>query len=854
MSRQSIPDRFEYQTSNYPDRVAVKSRKYTFTYDALNRYANRISRAILALRGTKTETVGLMLKNDAPMVAAILGVLKAGKIHVALDPTHPGARAAQILEDAQAGLLITDDENLTSARELAHGTRQVLNIDQIDSSLCEDNLGLSIASEAVAYIIYTSGSTGRPKGVMQNHRNALRRLERYTNNLHISNDDRLTLLSSCSTARALVDVHYALLNGAALYPFDLKEEGFPVFAAWLRQEEITILHTGASIFRYFLRSVGSGEKYPSLRLIWLDGEQLYKKDVELFKLHFSPTCVLVNSLGSTEAGTVRQFVIGKETRINGVVVPVGFPVNDVEVLLLDEAGHPVGFNSPGEITIKSDYLFSGYWRRTELTQQVLLPDPDGGKARIFRTGDMGRMTPDGCLECLGRKDFQVKIRGFRVEVAEVEAALLELGQVSRVAVVANENSVGERYLIAYVEVARTEKAFTAEELRLLLQQKLPEYMLPAQFVFLEALPVTPSGKADLRALPSSEKARSETAKTVLAPRDYIELELARTFTSLLGTRSIGVRDNFFDLGGHSLLAVRLVGEIEKQFGRSFPASITLEAPTIEKLANLVRQQESSTSSLVSLQPAGTKPPLFCVHGVSGDVFIFLDLVRCLGPEQPVYGLQAPTENGQPVRLSVQELAAHYVSKIRSVQPAGPYLLGGYSSGGIIAFEMAQQLLRDGHTVALLALFDTSYPRYWRFLPSHYSDHIWALRTSYHLRQLMWLEGREKLRYIRRVFRGRARIPIGGGLLKIVEYGSQALRHYQPLPYEGQLTLFRALQSQLKPNVERDLGWSRVAMGDMQIYDVPGDHITMFDSAAISSWAEKLKACIHKAVVSSYVGT
>ena len=866
---QSLCQRFECQVSKYPERIAVKTRDHAVSYDTLNRYANRIGSALLSVRGTAEETIGLLLEKNAGLAAACLGTLKAGRVYVALDRGHPRARLSKMLEDAQISLILTDSKNALVASELAGCGRELLNIEELDSGLSEANPGLAISPDQAAYIVYTSGSTGEPKGVIQTHRNVLHRTKRHTNGLKISADDRLTFFSSAGSGSATSDIYGALLNGAGLYPFNVKEEGFERLAAWVKQEEITIYHSTASLFRYFLGAAEGRQEYPSVRVIRLGTELVHKKDVELFKLHFSRDCVFVNALASNEAGVVRQFVITKEIPVNYSTVPVGFAVDDMEVLLLDDAGEPVSAGSTGEITIRSRYITPGYWRKPELTSRVLFPDPAGGDKRIFRTGDMGRMTPDGCLEYLGRRDLQVKIRGYTVEVGEVEAALLDLEQVKEAAVIAGKSNAGENQLVAYIVASQSEQALTSEKLRVFLRHRLPEYMLPTRFVFLESLPLKPNGKVNPEALLESTESSSELPKAFVAPRDGIELRLAQIWEKVLQVHPAAVGDDFFELGGHSLTATQMFLEVEKSFGRKLSATTIFETPTIEKLANILRLDGCATpSQALLLQAGGAQKPFFCVPAPNGTVFTYLELARSLGAERPVYGLQLPAEDAKThipqAFRSTEEMASDYVRQLHSVQPSGPYLLGGHSAGGLVAFEMAQQLRAAGEDVELLALFDSLYPGYLQWMPSRYGMHAWAQKVSYHLRRVMGLKFRDQPVHVwricvdlknaakRKMWRLAVRVLRNPG---IAEQAAKSRgtrmgwrsRDYAPRPYSGRVTLFKARDlGPARPYLESDLSWTKVAKGGIDIYEIPGDHVTMLAKPQVESLAGRLNACLKKA--------
>jgi amino acid adenylation domain-containing protein len=875
----SIPDRFEQQARQYPDRIAVWGRKHTFTYDALNRYANRIARTILARQGERAEPIGLFFEKDGPMMAALLGCLKAGKIYVALDPAQPGARASKILEDAQASLIVSDDENLAAARELARGTRELLAIGEIDSNVSEENIANSIAPSTLAYIIYTSGSTGEPKGVVQNHRNVLHNIRKHTNALHISADDRLTLLASCSTAQAATDIYSALLNGAALYPFGIKEEGLVRLADWLREAEISIYHSSASIFRYFLEAQDRDEAYPKLRLIKLGSEQVFKADVDGYKKRFSPHCILVNALSSSEAGTLRQILIDKHTAIHQSIVPVGFPVDDMEILLLNDAGQTVGPDSPGEIVIKSPYLVPGYWRRPDLTAEAFSPDPLGGSARLFRTGDMGRMAVDGCLEYLGRKDLQVKIRGFRVEVAEVEAALLALSSLRQAAVIVRQDQRGEKSLWAYIVPA---ESFTPSIawLRRSLGEKLPEHMVPSEFVLLETMPLTPSGKLDRSALPLAAPLPAARDSTYVEPQSPLEWQIVHIWEELLGVRPIGVQDDFFALGGHSLLAVRMIDRIEEVCGTKLPLTTLFARATVEHLANSVlgANRERFESPLVAVQAEGSAQPFFLLHGdFNGGGFYCRRLARHLGKNQPLYALLPHGLDGQAIPTSIEAMAADRLSTLLQFRPKGPYLLGGYCNGGLVALEMAQQMRARGLRVDLLVVIDASALnvrfRSIRGLVS-FAGTVLGLDRD---RQMKWFkklrnfsirlgelspQGRHaQLSFVASKIVGRARrafAPTRGKpparthsapesiLDKRYQEYQAVLEGYVPSRYKEHVVFLRTDSMQSRAPADPTVGWGKVT-ADLQIHSLAGGHHTCL-TEHVGTLAEHLSSCLPRASV------
>ncbi|MBR8840738.1 MAG: amino acid adenylation domain-containing protein, partial [Stigonema ocellatum SAG 48.90 = DSM 106950] len=925
---QSIPVRFDQQVRKYPYNIAVHTKNYHWTYSELNQQANGVAQAIRKQCTSGEERIALLFEHDAPMVAGILGVLKVGKTYIPLDPNYPSERVVYILEDSQTSAVLTNNKNLDRAQELTRGTIPLINIDDISfTSSCErteegeqeispngfascfnalnpfgssswgkpprsDCLSNALVSpDTVAYILYTSGSTGQPKGVIQNHRNVLHFIRNYTNNLHINDQDRLTLLSSYSFDAAIMDIFAAILNGATLYPINIKEEGFTHLSQWLQQQKITLYHSTPTLYRHFVSTLSGDEKFPQIRLVVLGGEEVVKTDVDLYKEHFSNECLFVNGLGPTESTVTLQYFMNKQTEISRNTVPVGYPVDETEIFLLNEAGEKTDIY--GEIAIRSPYIALGYWHKPNLTQAVFLPDTECGSRRIYRTGDLGRLKPDGSIEFLGRKDFQVKIRGFRIELGEIEAALTQHPSVRETVVMATEDVRGDKHLVAYVVPTQT---LTTDELRHILKQKLPEYMIPSSFVFLDSLPLTPSGKVNRSALKVPDLSTQEPEVTFVAPRDELEQALTQIWSQVLGVQSIGVRDNFFALGGHSLLAVKLFWQIEKKLGKNLPLATLFQWGTVEAQANILRQPENlapvteatigiqleqsdarsldensssplpifktaSWSSLVPIQPNGSKPPFFCIHAVEGNVLSYYDLARHMDADQPFYGLQAQGLDGQQAPLTrMEDIASHYIKEIKTIQPKGPYFIGGHCFGGGVAYEMAQQLHRQGEKVALLVMLDAAAPSgterlpFRKRVPLHLKNllqqgptYIWQKAKSW----LPWLQYMLKHRLVKissnfyQALEGS--VPYDIRRLRIREAHEQASAKYVLQVYPGRVTVL-GVEDQLRIHgegyiIDPNFGWSNLAAGGLEIHYVSGDHVSMFTEPHVKVLAEKLQSCL-----------
>lgn len=869
---QSIPYWFERQVEKFPDQLAVKSRDHELTYRALNQAANRVARAVLARRGQKEEAVALLLENEVSMITAALGVLKAGKFYFPLNPTYPRPRLSYMLSDSQAGLVVSASSNQALARELCDNS---LNIEELDPGVSEKDVGLLISPGAIARLTYTSGSSGRAKGVVHSHRNMIHHGTTYASALQLTAKDRHAQLISLSFGAAWKEVFGSLLVGATLLSFDLKEQGLAQLANWMVRERITVYSSMVTAFRQFLGTLTRRDQCPTLRLIHVGGDPLYSKDVELFRRLFSSNCVLINAIGSTETGPLCHYPIHQGTAVDGVV-PVGYPLDGVRIQLLDDSGKPIGGNQVGEIVVKSRYLALGYWRKPDLTQTVFQTDPEGGDERVYYTGDLGRMRSDGCLEHLGRNDDQVKIRGHRIEISEIETVLLDHPSVKEIAVVAREDRDAEKRLIAYIVPGHT--TATTSELRSCLTSRLPDYMVPSAFVTLDALPVTPSGKVDRRALPEPVEIPRRAAGSLVSPRDALELKLVRIWETVFGVQPIGLREDFFELGGDSLLALRMFLELQQSFGPQLPVDTLLHAPTVEQLAEVLRRKDlpGDWSSLVVMQGGGSRPPLFLVHTFGGNLLDYRELVRLLGPEQPVYGLQPKRwTNGEDVPHSqLEDMAAHYVKAMRAVQPTGPYYLGGFCVAGVVALEMARKLEDQGERVALLAVFDAAAP-----LGADHRTPLWHLLVAIgFFRNLpSWMRNNLPHRYghfLRRIairVRGEARVAwrrliwrqppshartLGDFLgdlshipekpRRMMEVRYRALHSYQPKPYPGRITLFRAQALPLLRAHDPQLGWGKLAARGVEVKVIADSNHLLLREPHVEKLAIELRASLAEA--------
>jgi len=846
----SIHRCFENQVVRRPDSIAIKDASGGMTYRDLNKAANHVAHVLQSLSIGPSRPVALLFGHKTAMVVAMLGVLKAGGFYVPLDPSFPQKRVRAILEDAQAVVILTDTEQLLTAQACKNGESIIVNLDEIAPEVEDTDLRLQVTPEAPACLLYTSGSTGEPKGVLLDQRAVLHRVMLYTNDYHICEDDRLSLLQLYVYSASVREIYGALLNGAELFIYDLKKLGLPHLAEWLSSEGITVFYCVPTVFRAFIEAL-EHELFDDIRLVRLGGEPVLPGDVEGYRRHFGPDCILANALASTEAGTFCQYFMNHESRIVGDAVPVGYPVQGKDILLLDDNGNPVEDGAIGEIVVSSKYLGPGYWMEDKIAANAL-----PAAMRVFHTMDLGFRLPDGRISLVGRKDWTVKIRGQRINIIEIEEQLARIENIKQAVVVSHTNPKGNADLVTYIQ-PHVRPGPSIELIRRTLGAFLPGYMIPSMFIFMDSLPLTPGGKIDRQALPDPVSHPKKEVAELVTARTSVEKTLHDIWKDILELDQFGVDDSFFDLGGDSLQVVELMMLIEKEFGQRLPVSALIQHDTIADLAELLNGGEDLrlTKALVTLQPLGKKPPLFIAPGLGTGLLYFHDLVIGMGLDRPVIGLQGDNriniEGTAPVD-SIAMKAEIYVKEIRASFPHGPYHLAGHSSGGFMAMEIGRQLIGLGEDVPFLALLDTLPPGYNQkaSLPRRLLIHWEHLQESESLAEILdYLLDRLKRMSLRLIKSRPARWLIEHFSITIHDEETAArlaIAWYNPPPYPGDVVLFKVSQRPAYITWDPMSAWKDYIQGNLQVREAPGNHMNILKEPHVRELVRQLQEYLERA--------
>ena len=815
-SEKTLPELFESQVERTPDAIALVFGENRLTYRELNARASRLARQLRNSGVGPDVLVGICAERSLELVVGLLGILKAGGAYVPFDPDFPPARLNFMMEDTHAPVVLTQRHLMDKLP--VSGKIHLLDSDG-GPAVPEDEINPppSAGPDNLAYMIYTSGSTGRPKGAMIPHRGIVNRLHWMQEEYRLDSGDAVLQKTPFSFDVSVWEFFWPLLTGARLVLAEPGKHGDARYLAGLIEtEKITTLHFVPSMLNLFLDSAPL-EKCRSVQRAIASGEALSPDLAERFHARWG--CELHNLYGPTEASVD---VTSHQCRKDEERIPIGRPIANTQIYILDDRGAPVPIGVAGELHIGGIGLARGYWNRPELTAEKFIPNPfdSTGSSRLYRTGDLARFLRTGEIEYLGRIDHQVKIRGFRIELGEIEAALAAHPGIAESVVTAWDDPVRGKRLIAYLLAASGPKPDPGN-LRTFLGETLAEYMIPSAFVWLDSLPRTPSGKIDRRALPAPSSDRPELRKEYIAPRDPTEVKLVGIWEKVLGMRPIGVADDYFELGADSLITARAFAQIEKEFGQRIPPTVLFRAPTAEKLAALLKAGADlrERSCLVPIRAEGVKPPLFCIHGGAGTILFFYNMAKHLADDRPVYALQARGLYGDaPPDTQVSQMADRYLAEIRSVQKTGPYYLAGYCFGGIVAFEIAQRLRRENEEVAFLASLNGPSPRY--INGPGKGGFIGSKRPLTRLKEFarsLWFKS-IRWRASRAIAHNQ---PLPESLREpyfmIGTY--RAERMYQPETYPGRMVLFYARGLYYDPLQ----GWDRLVTGGIDFHEIPGDH-------------------------------
>lgn len=806
---QCVHSLIEAQALKTPEKTAVQFNEQYLTYKELNARANQLARYLIQLGVGSEVLVGINVERSLEMVVALLATLKAGGAYVPLDPAYNSERLAHMLKDAQISVLLTQQKLVSQIPQPVNAQVVCLDDHWRNISLhSSENLTQPVTGKDLAYIIYTSGSTGKPKGVMIPHSCLSSFTQTIISEFEITPKDRVLQFASINFDAAVEEIYPCLCAGGTLV---LRSNAILLNAQDFMQSchslQLTVLDLPTAYWHQLAAELkDSNINLPSaLRLVIIGGERALPELVRYWQEYVNKSSngdrlQLINTYGPTETTVSATFYRVPTTHSSQV--PIGRPLPGVTAYILDENLQPVAVGVEGEIYIGGSNVGRGYLHNPELTASKFIPDPFGNsEARLYKTGDLARPQADGNIEYVGRIDHQVKIRGFRIELGEIETTLIQYSSVREVVVVAAVYGIFDKRLVAYI-VPQPSQALTLRELRDFLSSKLPEYMVPSSFVILDALPLTPNNKIDIRALPSPDKSNLNLDEEFVDSRNEIEKKLITIWEKLLGVQPIGIQDNFFSLGGNSLLATSLVTEVKKEFRKTLNPAILFEAPTIEQFSSILIQEQTPASSTIKIHTSGIKTPLFII----GNSFLYQHLLNNLNTDQPVYIIEESLGKAP-------EMAKRCIQAIREIQPNGAYKLLGHSYEGLVAYEIAQQLLADNQTIDLLGLIDTATPE----LEIKVDKISLLQKINQRIRINARNSAKENLSFIKERLKHR----LSESIKPLMPLIDQLTNEYIPQPYPGQLTIFSATYEPYGLE-DSSLGWGELAAGT-KVYKIPSSH-------------------------------
>lgn len=860
----AVTDAIRGWAERAPAAPALRQCGHELSYGLLQQRADEISHCLSGLGVQPGDTVAVLGPRSFGLIAAIVAVMQSGAVLLLIDRTHPENRRRQLLAEGRARQLLAVCEDGGSGPDLDNVAGPPATRIAAADAAPIDAAPVDISPPTFqpqpdhpAYLCFTSGSTGIPKGVLCTHRGLSHFIAWEREEFGVGPADRVAQLSRLSFDVSMRDIFLPLTSGATLcLPPDQTRFDTSHILDWLESEAVSIVHIVPAVAQASLAALAPAIELRSLRWALFAGEPLTEHLVRRWRESFPCSGGIANLYGPTET-TLAKFCHRIEDTPSPGVQPVGRPLPHTQGLVINAAGQLCGVGEPGQIVIRTPYCSLGYINLDgagDGRSGGFVADPFGdADDRLYFTGDRGRYRADGLLEIQGRIDHQIKIGGVRIELGEIQSVLGMHPDVGACVAALKGDGDDDRRLVAYL-VAKPGRSVSIVSLRALARRELPRHQHPSHYVLLETMPLLPNGKVDRRALPEPGNDRPDTEEPYLAPRTPMERTLCRIWEALLKISPVGVRDDFFDLGGHSLLAVRLMAQIETAAGRSLPLAALFEDATIEKLAlRLTDASERASNPLVAIQPAGRGRPLFFVHPAGGNVLCYADLANRLGRERPFYGLQSPLSELAPPLDRIEEMATLYLESILAAQPTGPYLLGGWSMGAIVAYEIAQQLVRCGERVALLALLDHRVPE--RGDPDEALDDITLMRRFFEgtaeldTSALKNMGPEQRLEHFLRNAQRLNLISPEVGIAQVRTYlkvylaNLQALRRYSTQAYPGRVTLLKT-----KPGIDCNdptMGWGAFA-GEVEVFDVPGKHHDLVLEPHVEVVAQILKDCLKKA--------